>query len=172
MSGVNKRILVAGAIVLVALAALAMVYYSDYKSLTVTANQILSTSVSKQDVTMFAPGVAVDEDAGTITVTIDNTTGTFDTVTYRLIIDVPTLKMNSGNWGNIRSIAIAVYKGSDLKGFLTPWTPTLVIEATKDPTDSTTVTDTYTLKLNGIAWKQASMDLGIRASVEIVSVTT
>ena len=180
--GINKKAIAVGAVALIALAVIAMVYYSAYSTTTVTAKKILDTSVASQSVTMYAPGITTEAVAGTVTVNIyDPDTTKDDTVRYRLIIDIPMLKKMSGEWGNIRSLAIAVYDSNGyFRGFLTPWTPTLVIEDTVAenessspdfPDDGSAYTVTYTLKVNGIAWKDMEMKLGIRASVELLSVS-
>lgn len=172
--GVNKKAIAVGAVALIALAAVAMVYYSAYSTTTVSAKQVVRVSAPQlNNVVLHAPGIWADENLGSITVTIDNSSGTFDTIRYRLIIDVPALSAASHeDLSDIRSIAIAVYDSNgDLKGFLTPWTPTLVIESTVNPDSATVVTETYNLKLNGIAYKDGDITLGVRASVEILSVT-
>ncbi len=180
MGGVNKKALAVGAVTLVALAAMAMVYNSAYGTATVKAKKVVwvdNSDISLGTVTLKAPGIWVDETLGTITVHKKNSSGIFDTIQYRLILEIPSFSTNQhSDLSSIRSLAIAVYKNDQLKGFLTPWTPTLVIDSdtwnptTTDETDE----DTYTLKLNGIALKETSasgITLGVRASVEILSVT-
>jgi len=172
--GINKKAIAAGAVALIALAAVAMVYYSEYSTATVRAEQVLKVSKPNlTNVVLHAPGIWANKTLGTITVTIDNSSGTFDTIRYRLIIDIPALSAASHeDLSDIRSIAIAVYNESDhLMGFLTPWTPTLVINDTVNPSTNTEVHKNYTLKLNGIAYKDGVIELGVRASVEILEIT-
>ena len=173
---VNKKVLAVGAVTVVALAAMAMVYYSAYDTATVTAKQVLSVSIPNlQDVPLKAPGIWVDKTLGTVNVTVDNSSGSFDNLTYRLILDIPSLSAGKhSDLSNVRSLAIAVYNGSTLEGFLTPWTPTLTIDKTVDPSTNTSVNHTYELKLNGIAFKATSsqgITLGVKASVEILSIS-
>ena len=181
MGGVNKKVLAVGAVTLVALAAMAMVYYSAYSTTTVTAKKVVwvtDSDISLEPVTLKAPGIYVGETLGTITVHKKNSSGIVDTLQYRLILEIPSLSPGQdSDLSNIRSLVIAVYdENNNLKGFLTPWTPTLVIDSdTWNPTTADeTDTDTYTLKLNGIAFKETSasgITIGVRASVEILSVT-
>ena len=177
--GVNKKVLAVGAVTVVALAAMAMVYYSAYSTATVTATQILEVYSEPSDPTLYAPGIWTNESFGKVNVSV-NTSG-LSQVTYRLIIDAPALKQTAtGDLSDIRSIAIAVYQDTNnniaydsgidtLKGFLTPWTPTLVINETVGSGDLVENNETYFLRLNGIAYKQGEITIGVRASVELVS---
>ena len=169
---VNKKVLAVGAVTLAALAAMAMVYYSGAaKTTTVKVKQLVSVQVSSlNSVDMQAPSITADELIGTVTVTgydPDDNLSTSNTVNYRLIIDVPILKkISADSWSNVRGISIAVYESGNLKGFLTPWTPTLVID------DSVTISGRtadkiYYLKFNGIAYDDLEFKLGVRASVEL-----
>ncbi|MDF2956795.1 MAG: hypothetical protein OD814_000417 [Candidatus Alkanophagales archaeon MCA70_species_1] len=170
---VNKKALAVGAVTVIALAAMAMVYYSAYSTATVTATQILEVYSEPSGTTLYAPGIWTNQDFGKVNVTVSSIPGS--SVTYRLIIDAPALgKGATGDLSDIRSIAIAVYKddgdhqydsGDELKGFLTPWTPTLVINDTATSIGN----KTYFLKLNGIAYKDGTITIGVRASVELVS---
>jgi len=174
---VNKKVLAVGAVTLAALAAMAMVYYSAYSTATVKAERVLWVSISKnlRDVTLEAPGIWANEYLGTVRVTKDNTSGDVDSLRYRLILEA-TFSGSYPDLSKVRSLAIAVYDESgDLKGFLTPWTPTLVIDnSTWDPSGNTSDADTYKLKLNGVAFEQtsSSITLGVKASVEILSLST
>ena len=175
MGGVNKKVLAVGAVTLIAMAAMAIVYYSSYSTATVTAKKLIEVrDVSLSEVTMNGPSITTNADLGQIKIVAydpDNNNSTINTTHYRLIIDLLILeKLSSDPWGNVRGISIAVYDGGNLKGFLTPWTPTLVIDDAISITKES-ATKVYSLKFNGIAYDNLKFKIGVRASVELIKVT-
>ena len=54
-NGVNKKLLAVGALMMVAMAAMAMVYYSDYATATITARNLLAVSVTPENNVTWAP---------------------------------------------------------------------------------------------------------------------
>ena len=151
---INVKPLLVGVLVLLATAALAMVYYSAFGVATITVEKKLDVSVDVGDVVVYVPGMGT-KDIGNVTVTVYGA----DT-DYRVILQLANLEKSCG----IRVIAIQVYDGDtgELRGILTPITPSLIMDEYDEGSK------TYELKLFYVAILPGRVEVAVQASAELM----
>ncbi len=148
---IRVKPLLVGLLVLLAIAATAMVYYSSFSVATITVEKKLDVSVNiDKSVVVYAPGMGTKK-IGYITANVYN-----GSANYRLIIQLASLKTHCG----CEVIAVQIYDGNILKGIITPLTPSLIIEDSE--------TKTYTVKIFYLALKPCQIKIALQASIELI----
>lgn len=150
--GINFKPLLLGLTLILALAAVVAVYYSSFGVATITVEKKLDVSVNLNDVILFAPGMGT-KDLGEVYVTVYG-----DPTDYRLILQLVNLDVPRG----CRIIAVQVWDGNNLRGILTPITPSLIID------EYSSSNKTYKLKVFYITMRPCTLKIAIQASVELL----
>lgn len=149
---INLKPILVGLLIFLAISALAMVYYSSFSVTTIKVEKKLDVIVDIEDVTIYAPGIG-KKDIGDVKVNVYGSN-----TNYRVILQLANLEKPKG----IRIIAIQVYDGNELKGIITPITPSLIIDEYNEGSK------TYELKLFYIAIRPGIVKIAIQASVELI----
>jgi len=189
MGGVNKKVLAVGAVTLMAMAAMAMVYYSAYGTSTITAKNIIGgVSVETSSPSVYSPSIFLNEQIAKVNITLNDPNPGTNTskISYTVVFESPLLKT-----GAVRAMVIEVYKdngdgsfnaGTDTRiGVMSPLTPSFIYNTTYDESTSGDIGSdgknvTYFLVANGLAfkpgvWSTDTTKLGIKASVSLNSVS-
>lgn len=149
--GLRIKPIIAGLITLIALALMAMVYYSSFGITTITVVKKVDVSVNiNEKVIVYAPRMGTKE-IGYIRTTVYN-----GSANYRLIIQLANLETHCG----CEVIAVQIYDGDKLKGIITPLTPSLIIEDCESKI--------YTVKIFYFALKPCCIKIALQASVELI----
>jgi len=186
--GANKKAIAAGIIALIALAAMAMVYYSDFGTSTITVNNIIAgVYVETSNPSVWSPSMFVNKEIAKVNIRLNDPDMSVDnnTINYTAVFESPLLKL-----GAVRALVIKVYKddngnhvfddGTDeLIGMMTPLTPSLVYSTTYNESKKGPINGgknvTYFFIASGVAfkpgfWDTAETKVGIKASVSLDSV--
>jgi len=143
--------LIIGLILIIALTAVAMVYYSSFGIATITVEKKVDVTVNiKGNVVVYAPGMCTKK------IGFINTTVYGDPADYRLIIQLAHLETHCG----CEVIAVQIYEGTDLKGIITPLTPALIIEEDESKN--------YTVEIFYLAITPCRIKIALQASVELI----
>jgi len=186
--GINKKLLALGALMMVAMSAMAMVYYSAYGTSTITAKNIIGVSVEISNPDVYSPSVFTDEQIATVNITLNDPNPGTNTskINYTVVFESPLLET-----GAVRAMVIEVYEDTNKNhnfddddtriGVMSPLTPSLIYSTTYNESEDGDIGDngknvTYFLIANGLAfkpgtWTTDTTKLGIKASVSLDSVT-
>lgn len=186
--GLNKKLLAVGALMMVAMAAMAMVYYSAYGTSTITAKNIISGVFVEPNssIKIYSPSVFTDQQIAKVNITLsDPNSSAKNTIEYTVVFESPLLRT-----GAMRTMVIKVYEddgdysfdpSSDtIIGIMSPLTPSLIYKASYTEGEVNELGSgknvTYFLVANGVAfkpgvWSEDTTQLGIKVSVSLDNVT-